>query len=46
MTATLAGVGPGAQAVGSRMRKLVMLCYGVLKDRQPFGPEWASKRAP
>jgi hypothetical protein len=23
------------------MRKLVMLCYGVLKNRKPFDPDWA-----
>jgi hypothetical protein len=43
--------GPGAagkpkmQAVGACMRKLVMLCYGVLKNRAPFDPHWASKKA-
>jgi len=25
------------------MRKLVMICYGVLKNRAPFDPLWASK---
>jgi transposase len=35
---------PKMQAVGACMRKLVMLCYGVLKNRQPFDPEWASKK--
>src|SRR5262245_58078610 len=34
---------PRMQAVGACMRKLVMLCYGVLKSRQPFDPQWASK---
>jgi len=29
------------QAVGACMRKLVMVCYGVLKNRAPFDPEWA-----
>jgi hypothetical protein len=24
----------------------VMLCYGVLKNRAPFDPAWASKKAP
>jgi hypothetical protein len=24
----------------------VMLCYGVLKNRAPFDPDWASKKAP
>jgi transposase len=36
---------PKMQAVGACMRKLVMLCYGVLKNRTPFDPDWASKRA-
>ena len=34
---------PKRQAAGACIRKLVMLCYGVLKNRQPFDPEWASK---
>ena len=37
---------PRMQAVGACMRKLVMICYGVLKNRKPFDPEWASKKAP
>jgi transposase len=37
---------PKMQAVGACMRKLVMLCYGVLKNRTPFDAEWASKKAP
>jgi transposase len=36
---------PRMQAVGACMRKLVMLCYGVLKNRAPFDPNWASKKA-
>jgi len=24
----------------------VMICYGVLKNRSPFDPQWASKKAP
>jgi hypothetical protein len=24
----------------------VMICYGVLKNRAPFDPKWASKKAP
>lgn len=41
----LVGAGkPKMQAVGACMRKLVMLCYGVLKNRKPFDPEWASKK--
>ena len=34
---------PKMQAVGACMRKLVMLCYGVLKNRSPFDPNWTSK---
>ena len=34
---------PRMQAVGACMRKLVMICYGVLKNRQPFDPNWASR---
>ena len=34
---------PKKQAVGACMRKLVMLCYGVLKNRQPFDPAWSSR---
>ena len=33
-------------AVGACMRKLVMICYGVLKNRVPFDPAWASKITP
>jgi transposase len=36
---------PRMQAVGACMRKLAMICYGVLKNRTPFDPEWASKTA-
>ena len=36
---------PKMQAVGACMRKLVMLCYGVLKNRAAFDPAWASKKA-
>ena len=32
---------PKMQAVGACMRKLVMLCYGVLKHRRPFTPPTA-----
>jgi transposase len=35
---------PRMQAVGACMRKLVMICFGVLKNRTPFDPEWASKK--
>ncbi|QEL16438.1 hypothetical protein [Limnoglobus roseus] len=27
------------QAIGACMRKLVMICYGVLKNRTPFDPQ-------
>jgi transposase len=37
---------PRMQAIGACMRKLVMVCYGVLKNRAPFDPDWASKKAP
>ena len=29
-------------AIGACMRKLIMLCYGVLKNRSPFDPHWGS----
>jgi transposase len=31
------------QAIGACMRKLVMICYGVLKNRHPFDPKWTSR---
>jgi hypothetical protein len=34
---------PKMQAVGACMRKRVMICYGVLKYRTPFDPQWASR---
>jgi hypothetical protein len=37
---------PKMQAIGACMRKLVMLCYGVLKNRTPFDADWASKKGP
>jgi transposase len=37
---------PKMQAIGACMRKLLMICYGVLKNRQPFDPQWASRTAP
>jgi hypothetical protein len=37
---------PKMQAIGACLRKLVMICYGVLKNRAPFDPDWASKKAP
>jgi transposase len=37
---------PKMQAVGACMRKLVMICYGVLKHRRPFDPAWSSRIAP
>ena len=36
---------PKMQAVGTCLRELVMLCYGVLKNRAPLDPDWASKKA-
>jgi transposase len=33
-------------AVGACMRKLLRIGYGVLKNRAPFDPDWASKKAP
>jgi transposase len=36
---------PKMQAIGACMRKLVMICYGVLKNRAPFDPAWASKNS-
>jgi len=35
---------PKMQAVGACMRKLVMICFGVLKNRRPFDPAWASRK--
>jgi transposase len=35
---------PRMQAVGACIRKLVMFCFGVLKNRQPFDPAWASRK--
>jgi hypothetical protein len=32
------------QAMAACMRKQVLLCYGVLKNRAPFDPDWASKK--
>jgi transposase len=37
---------PRMQAVGACMRKLVMICYGVLKNRAPFDPNWSSRITP
>jgi transposase len=33
-------------AVGACMRKLLMIAYGVLKNRAPFDPSWSSKAVP
>ena len=38
--------GAGAVAAGACLRKLVMICYGVLKNRAPFDPGWGSRKAP
>jgi transposase len=35
---------PRMQAIGACMRKLVMICYGILKNRQPFNPDWDSRK--
>ena len=35
---------PKMQAVGACMRKLVMICYGVLKNRKPFDPNSSGVR--
>jgi len=32
------------QAVGACVRKLVMIGYGVLKNRRPFDPAWTSRK--
>lgn len=37
---------PKMQAIGACMRKLVMICYGVLKNRLPFDPKWTSRITP
>jgi hypothetical protein len=34
------------RAAGASKRKPVLICYGAVKDRQPFGPGWASEKAP
>lgn len=36
---------PRMQAVGACMRKRVMICYGVLKHRAPFDPNWLARIA-
>jgi hypothetical protein len=35
---------PKMQAVGACMRKLLLIAYGVLKNRTPFDPLWSSKK--
>ena len=35
---------PRMPAVGACRRKLVMICFGVLKNRQPFDPAWTSNK--
>lgn len=37
---------PKMQAVWAGMRKRVMICYGVLKNCQPFDPNYASRITP
>jgi hypothetical protein len=36
---------PKMRAIGACLRKRVMICYGVLKNRTPFDPNWASRIA-
>jgi transposase len=31
-------------SLGAAMRKLMMICYGVLKSQQPFDPQWQQKK--
>jgi hypothetical protein len=38
------GPEPKMRPVGACMRKLVMICSGVLRSRTPFDPSWASKK--
>lgn len=40
----VAGGKPRMQAVGAFMRKLLMLCYGVLRTRTPFDPQWVANK--
>ncbi len=35
----------GKQRVAAAMRKLLVLCYGVLKTGQPFDPNWTATPA-
>ena len=37
---------PRMAAVGACMRKLLMICYGVLRTRAPFDPAWAVNKTP
>ena len=37
---------PKMQAIGACMRKLVMIAYGVLRNRAPFDPAWSSRITP
>jgi transposase len=32
------------QPIRACLRKLLMLCYGVLKNRAPFDPDWSSRK--
>jgi hypothetical protein len=36
---------PRMAAVGACMRKLLMICYGALRTRAPFDPNWSSRIA-
>jgi transposase len=32
---------PKMVALAARMRKLLMICYGVLRHQQPFDAQWS-----
>jgi hypothetical protein len=36
---------PKMRAVGACLRKLLMICYGVLRNRRPLDPARAPRRA-
>ena len=36
---------PRMQVVGACLRKRVMICYEVHKNRTPFDPKWTSRIA-
>ncbi|MBV9470692.1 MAG: hypothetical protein JOZ57_15745 [Abitibacteriaceae bacterium] len=37
---------PKTVALAACMRKLLMICYGVLKQQQPFDPLWLNHPSP